>query len=180
MGKLLFIKSFINSPDTIGSITPSSKKLAKKMVSYTTINENSIIVELGAGTGVITETICKNVRLNTPLIIFEKDEAFKSQLLKYENSILYEDAFLLANQLEQFTNKVDYIFCGLPLLNFSREQTEDLLIQVKKVLKPGGKLIGFQYTPLIFHRLNKTFNNTNISFEFFNIPPAFIYICEKT
>ncbi len=179
MGKLLFLKNFVHSPNKIGSITPSSTKLAQRMVSYALMKESSIVVELGAGTGVITKTILESVNLDNPLIIFENDITFKSQLAVYQNCIIFEDAFLLSEQLNDYTNKVDFIFCGLPLLNFPRKQVENLLHQVYDVLKPGGKFIGFQYTPFIFPMLKNKFSNTVIEFELRNIPPAFVYISQK-
>lgn len=179
MGKLLFMKNFINSPKTIGSITPSSNKLARTMISLGKMTNNSIVVELGAGTGIITKTILSTVELEKPLIIFENDASFYPQLKNYSNTILYDDAFLIKNKLNMLKDKVDIIYCGLPLLNFSGEQIEELLTQVYDLLKPGGKLIGFQYTPLLFPKLNKVFDKCNINYVFLNIPPAFVYTCVK-
>ncbi|OIJ18686.1 hypothetical protein BKP45_15955 [Anaerobacillus alkalidiazotrophicus] len=179
MSRYLFLKSFLNSPGTIGSITPSSKKLAQKMISESSINCNSIVVELGAGTGVITEVILKNVSLIHPLIIFEKDEQLIDVLRNYNNTILYNDAFLLIDQLHTLQNKVDIIFNSLPLLNFSKSQIGDLLWQSYDLLKPGGKLIGFQYTPIHFGMIKEIFSETTIKFVPLNLPPAFIYVCQK-
>lgn len=179
MGKLLFMKNFISSPKTIGSITPSSKKLARTMIKLGEISNNSIVVELGAGTGIITQTILDTVNLKTPLIIFEKDTSFYPKLMGYHNTILYDNAFLLSSKLNMLREEVDIVYCGLPLLNFLEEQVDELLNQIYDVLKPGGKLICFQYTPLLLPKFNKVFSKCFLTFVFLNIPPAFVYTCVK-
>ncbi|QOY36898.1 class I SAM-dependent methyltransferase [Anaerobacillus isosaccharinicus] len=179
MGKLLFMKNFISSPKTIGSITPSSKRLARTLIKLGEISNNSIVVELGSGTGIITQTILDTVDLKTPLLIFENDTSFHPQLMRYHNTILYDNAFLLSSKLNTLREGVDIVYCGLPLLNFSDAQVDELLNQIYDVLKPGGKLICFQYTPLLFRKFNKVFNKCYLTFVFLNIPPAFVFTCVK-
>lgn len=179
MDKMLFFRSFFNSPKTVGSIIPSSKKLAKTMVTLGEISRDSIVVELGAGTGIITKTIFEQVDLKTPLIIFENDRTFYPRLNEFKNTILFDDAFLLSTKLEMLKERVDVFYCGLPLLNFSMEQIEGLLNQIYEVLTPGGKLVCFQYTPLLFPKLNEAFDECFVKLVYFNFPPAFVFTCVK-
>jgi phospholipid N-methyltransferase len=179
MEKILFLSRFLKSPRTIGSITPSSKRLARKMISEARLNEHSKVVELGAGTGVITKEILANISLNHPLMVFESNESFRKLLMNNESIVLFDDAFKLLSNLDGYRKQIDCIFNGLPLLNFSDDQVNALLHQTQQLLKPGGKLIGFQYTPLLLSKFGMVYSKTNIKFVPLNVPPAYIYVCEK-
>lgn len=172
MEKLIFLKRFLKSPRSIGSITPSSKRLARSIVYHAQLSEPSLVVEFGAGAGVITKEILDSVPLKHPLMIFESDPSMRDFLLHHKNTVLYDDAFQLINRLESYKKQVDVIFSGLPLFNFSEEQIISLLQQVHDLLKPGGKLIGFQYTPFLFFSLKQVFNKTSLTFVPINIPPT--------
>ena len=52
--KITFFKNFIKKPKQIGSITPSSNYLSKKMVEQIDFNNAETILELGPGTGCYT------------------------------------------------------------------------------------------------------------------------------
>jgi len=53
--KLGFLKALINNPRAIGAVYPSSKYLAKEMASHVFQENDGLVIELGAGTGVIGE-----------------------------------------------------------------------------------------------------------------------------
>ena len=50
--KIEFIYQFLDKPKTIGSITPSSKYLTKKILSFLDFNKEGLcLLEYGPGTG---------------------------------------------------------------------------------------------------------------------------------
>jgi len=55
MDRILFLKKFIDEPKKIGSLTPSSKFLARKMLKNLPWKNFSSVAELGAGTGTFTK-----------------------------------------------------------------------------------------------------------------------------
>ena len=57
MDRLLFLRKFIDEPKKIGSLTPSSRFLANKMLKNLPWKNFSHVAELGAGTGSFTEQI---------------------------------------------------------------------------------------------------------------------------
>ncbi|MCL7746668.1 MULTISPECIES: class I SAM-dependent methyltransferase [Bacillaceae] len=178
--KRVFLKSFMHSPKAIGSIIPSSPYLVQSMVNQVKLQKNSKVVELGAGTGVLTETILKESKLNHPLIVFENNNSLKQSLNRFASEItIFDDAFNLKGLLNEQENSIDYIFSGLPLLNFKKEELFNLLDQIDYVLKPGGKFIAFQYTPFLLLYLNAAFDKTSLKVVPLNIPPAFVFVCEK-
>src|SRR5215207_5240916 len=50
-----FLQAFLKNPGTVGSITPSSPELARRMVAGLKPDENNVVLELGVGTGAITK-----------------------------------------------------------------------------------------------------------------------------
>ncbi|MEO6334743.1 MAG: rRNA adenine N-6-methyltransferase family protein, partial [Pyrinomonadaceae bacterium] len=50
-----FLQAFLKNPGTVGSITPSSPELARRMVAGLRPSENNVVMELGVGTGAITK-----------------------------------------------------------------------------------------------------------------------------
>ncbi len=62
--RLLFLKSFLKNPASIGSITPSSDALGKAIGELVDSLEACSVIEVGAGTGAITKHLLgKNPKL---------------------------------------------------------------------------------------------------------------------
>ena len=84
------------------------------------------------------------------------------------------------NNLKIFNiQDVDFIISGLPLLNFPDGKKRAILHEVKNSLCDNGKFILFQYTNGLGKILESYFNKVNRSFVPLNIPPSFVYVCEK-
>ena len=64
-----FLKHFLKSPSSVGSITPSSPSLTKAMVSAIDWANVNSVVELGAGTGVLTAAIEKHRRADSVFLV---------------------------------------------------------------------------------------------------------------
>ena len=87
-----FALAYTKNPKSIGSVIPSSNFLGKAMANAakaSTINGNMQIIEIGAGTGSITnhlKAVCNNVEL----IIFEPEHRLFDKINKsHNNSKLY-------------------------------------------------------------------------------------------
>ena len=67
---------------------------------------------------------------------------------------------------------------SLPLTLFDRSDREQLIKELKNVLKPMGSYIQFQYSLSLKKSIQKVFEDkVEIDFTPLNIPPAFIYKC---
>ena len=58
-----FIRSWMERPLSIGAVTPSGKMLARTMARYVDPNSDGPVVELGPGTGPVTEALVESVVL---------------------------------------------------------------------------------------------------------------------
>src|SRR6476646_5527247 len=58
--ELRFIRTWLENPLKVGAVTPSGKILARTMARYVDPNSEGPIVELGPGTGPVTDALIKN------------------------------------------------------------------------------------------------------------------------
>lgn len=178
---LLFLQSFIRKPKEIGSVWPSSRFLARKMVQQVAWEEVGAIAELGSGTGAITREIQSYVSKKATVLLFEKDEEMNGNLQnEFPDYLCYQNAAELLKIMDHHRmKKLDCIISGLPFFNFSKELRERLLNQAIDSLKPGGYFIAFQYSLQMKNLLSRTFHIEKIHYVPLNFPPAFVYVCKK-
>ncbi|TCP23851.1 phospholipid N-methyltransferase [Tenacibaculum skagerrakense] len=186
MGKKFnFFKEAIATAKTSGTIAPSSRFLADRMLKGIDFESAELIIELGPGNGAITKHLLQRIGPNTTLICFEINENFYNELQKINNPqliVLKESAENVKKQIQKLSfTESDYIVSSLPLSIIPKEISMSILKKSHEVLKEGGKYIQFQYSLNYLKKLKQVFGKKNISiqFEAINIPPAFVYQCTK-
>ncbi|MBX6396006.1 MAG: methyltransferase [Alicyclobacillaceae bacterium] len=179
--RLFFLRRFLANPRLIGSVTPSSRFLCEQMMRCVPWEQSRRVIELGAGTGVMTHDIFWRKHPDAKVLIFEKDPELRRYLsLRYPEDVLFREAEELARVVEEHgLYPVDAIVSGLPFAVFPAEARDRILDQVCEVLRPGGVFVTFQYSLQLKRHLRKRFRRLSIDFTPWNIPPAFIYRCEK-
>lgn len=177
--KTMLIQTFIKAPRQVGGIAPSSRYLVREMLNKVNWDSCGTVAELGAGTGVVTEGICKKLSPEGRLFVFEIDEKLRGMITaKHSGMTLHSNAAELPQTLDGFgLKKVDYIISSLPFAVFPAQLTATIMDGVMSCLKDGGKFVTFQYSHHMREELNRRFNNVNITFVLRNIPPAFVYEC---
>lgn len=91
--RAMFFYKFLRSPAQIGSVTPSSKFLARAMVQSICWDKVNSVAEPGAGTGAITKYIQAAANADTRVLLFEKDPALYRELrFQYAQYGCYRDA----------------------------------------------------------------------------------------
>jgi hypothetical protein len=73
---LLFLGKFLRHGTKIASVWPSSKMLARATIKEVDWEKAKVIVELGAGTGAITEEIIARLKPHTKFLAIERDADF--------------------------------------------------------------------------------------------------------
>lgn len=178
---LLFLQTFIRKPKQIGSLWPSSRFLARKMIQQVPWKDVLAIAELGSGTGAITREIKSHISEKAKMFLFEKDKKMKGNLEQdFPEFLCFQNAVHLRNVMKQYgVQQLDCVISGLPFFNFSTELRERLLNQVVDSLKPGGYFIAFQYSLQMKKLLSRQFEIVKIHYIPLNFPPAFVYVCRK-
>lgn len=182
--RIKFFKEAIKSLKTTGTVTPSSRYLAKRMLSQINFSKAQVIVELGPGNGVITEFILEKLPANATLICFEINDSFHKQLLKIKNPqlvVVKASAEKIKEELFKLgISNCNHIISSLPLTIIPEEVSNVILEKSHQVLKTNGTFIQYQYSLTYYKKLKKVFfNGISLDFEPFNIPPAFVYRCKK-
>lgn len=182
--RIKFLKEAFVNIKTLGTITPSSRFLSKRMLKEIDFSSVKVIVELGAGNGAITKFILKNLPPKAILICFEINNNFFSQLQVINHPqliLLKSSAENIEIELQKLNvNTVDFIISSLPLTIIPDNISEDILQKSYKVLDKNGSFIQYQYSLTYLKKLNSFFKDAiSLGFEPLNIPPAFIYRCKK-
>jgi len=173
-----FSTEYLRKPKVIGAVAPSSCFLAKTMLKKVDFANARTIVELGAGTGVITKEILKRAHVDAQVIAFEIHRPFVRMLNEMQHPQLKLVA-KPAQQLAKHVSKADVVISSLPLMSFTEKDVTAIITQVKKALRPGGQFVQFQYGLKSYAMLKKEFSKVRLGFTLLNIPPAFVYRCRK-
>lgn len=178
---LRFLKRFLDSPQAIGSVMPSSPALVKVMLSGVDWSRVDTVAELGGGTGVISGRINSLRRAESRFLCFENDPDMHLQLSRKFRDVLFErDAFTIRQVLEKHQlSGLDCVVSGLPLVNFPRIKRHRLLKDIYTVLNPGGMFVAFQYTRQLQSSLASIYDRTDRQYVWANLPPAFVFVCRK-
>lgn len=176
-----FIRRFVRNPKDVGSVAPSSRFLVAKMLAPVPWHRCRTVVELGPGTGAVTEGIVSRLPASAHLLLFERDPVFRQALVeRFPQAELFPEASALSRVVqEQGVGPVHAVLSGLPFALFSAERKESILTQVHASLADGGLFIAFQYSLLLLSDLRRIFRRVHVDFTPLNLPPAFIYVCRK-
>ena len=181
MKKIQFIKESLKNIKEVGTIFPSSKFVVAKMIAPINFGEKLTILELGAGSGVITKKLLEKMSSDSQLICFETNKKFYQELKQINNEkmiLINESAEKMKLYLKEFKiEKVDYIVSSVPLVILPKEKTHKILSISIEILGKSGKLIQLQYSKLLDKRLKSYYNNIDIQFTPRYYLPAFIYTC---
>lgn len=178
---LRFLQHFLRSPQTVGSVVPSSPALVKALLTEIHWSAADTIAELGGGTGAITRAIEQLRVPASTFLCFEKNPKMHHDLAgQFPKVILEEDAFRIRDILEaRQLASLDCVVCGLPLVNFSKRKREELLTEIHDLLRPGGVFVAFQYTRRLRPALVTTFDQLESRYIWKNVPPAYVFTCSK-
>jgi phospholipid N-methyltransferase len=179
---LRFLQHFLKSPQSVGSVVPSSPALVKALLTEIDWEASHVIAELGGGTGIVTRAINQLRVPASSFLCFEKNPKMRRDLAgQFPDVLLEADAFAIRDSLERHQlMSLDCVVCGLPLVNFPRGKREALLTEVHDLLRPGGVFVAFQYTRRLRPALVTTFDQLESRYIWRNLPPAYVFTCIKS
>ncbi|WP_347172625.1 class I SAM-dependent methyltransferase [Polaribacter uvawellassae] len=185
MGKKIdFFKVAVKNLKTSGTVTPSSRFLAQKMLKEIDFSSCKVLVELGPGNGVITNQILKNLQPNSHLICFEVNDVFYENLKKINHpqlTVLKASAEEIQPEMEKLGfSKACHIVSSLPLTIIPNTISSAILENALNTLHKDGTFIQYQYSLTYYKKLKTVFKEKiSLDFELLNFPPAFVYRCKK-
>ena len=183
MKKISFLKEGLKNIKTVGTLTRSSRFVCQNMVSHVDLVDAKVVVELGAGDGVITKHILDQMGPDTKLFAFEVLPQMCEHLRKIDDDrlIVVEDsAEHLGDYLQQHGfEQADGIISAIPFVALPTELGFRIVRECRRVLKNGGAYVQIHYSLLAKKIYDEVFGNVNVSFVPLNIPPAFILVSQK-
>ena len=177
---MAFLRGYLRAPGAVGSITPSSLSLARRMARLAGVGQAHAVVELGAGTGAITRALLEALPADGRLWAFEIDAEF-ARTLRHR----YRDPRLVvversAEQLrdvmaEAGVEALDAIVSALPFSLLGKELTRRLLDTSAHALRRGAPLVALQYHPWYLPPLlRERFGSVERHLWPWNVPPALL------
>ena len=178
----IWYKNLLENPTEIAALFPCSTETGKLMTAHLEGMDEGYILELGSGTGAITECILQRQVPEDKLILIEKNKNFADYLShKYRNANVFaEDAANAKTLLEaQGICEVRHIVCSLPFVIMQQEQQLSILDVIFKLLHPQGcvSIVTYFIRCPISKKVLDQYNKSSELFGFTmkNIPPAYVY-----
>jgi phospholipid N-methyltransferase len=179
---LIFAKALFTNPLKMGAAWPSSKRLAQAMVKDIPVNNHDSILELGAGTGVVTQALLEHGITPQQIFVLEHSKALANFLAQsYPNMhIIHGDALHIDELLSDKNVTTSAVVSSLPIKFFSQQQLEKLYQQIYQVLQPGGLYIQFTYDLRRKNQISTNkFKHLTTKYVWLNFPPAKVDVYRK-
>ena len=179
-----FLRSWIERPLVTGAVTPSSKMLARTMAAYVDPRVPGPVIELGPGTGPVTEALIRRGVAQDRLVLVEYNPDF-CKLLKRrfpKAAIIQGDAYEMSETLDGFVSEPGAaVISSLPLFAKPVEMRLRLLDDVHELTQPEAPFIQFTYAlvppiPKNAQRYTATPSNR----VWLNFPPARVWVYRRT
>ena len=181
MNRFKFFKEGIRNLKTVGTVTRSSRHLCDKIINHSKIHQAKVIVELGAGDGVLTKRILDRMPADGKLITFEINDKFIDALEAIDDDRLVvaaDSAENVQKYLDQEgLNQVDIVYSAIPFSVLPKSLAKSIVTKSKSVLAPEGEYLQIHYSLIEKKMYEKVFGSVEVFFEPLNIPPAFILKC---
>ena len=181
-----FLMSWLDNPAIAGAVSPSGPFLARMMARYVDPRKAGPVVELGPGTGAITEALLERGIAPKRLYLVEFDPGFCRLLRRRFPGVhvIKGDAYQLSRSLGRHLRRPPAaIVSSLPLLLKPEAQRLTLLAEAFECLAPGGCFIQFTYSPLSPIPRDKV-SAIDVHVEasppvWLNLPPARVWIYRR-
>jgi phosphatidylethanolamine/phosphatidyl-N-methylethanolamine N-methyltransferase len=177
--QLRFLARLIARPRHTGAIAPSSSALTKAMARQVDPSGDLPILELGPGTGVVTEALVAYGIAPERIVSVEYDGEFAARVRERcpGVTVIQGDAFDLGKTLGARANDTfAAAVSSLPLVNFPAAMGVALLKDVFGRLAPGAPFVQFSYRfkPPVAPPPGVTL--TRAAVIWLNIPPARVWV----
>ncbi len=167
---------------TTGAVTRSSRFLCHEMINAVDYSKAKILVELGAGDGVITKHLLERMGPDTQLMVFEVQASFcellhaidDDRLIIIEDSAEYLDKYLKEHGFE----KADGIISAIPFVILPKPVVRAIVTACRDCLAEGSYFMQFHYSRILNAFYEEIFDEVKIKFVPRNIPPAFVFRCK--
>jgi phosphatidylethanolamine/phosphatidyl-N-methylethanolamine N-methyltransferase len=178
-----FLRSWIEKPLHMGAVMPSGRVLARTMAEYVDIDSDRPVIELGPGTGAITNALIAHGVDQKRLVLVEYNPGFCALLRdRYpQATVVQGDAYALRDSLwNVLSAPASAVVSGLPLV------TKPMLTRLKLIrdafvaMAPGSPFVQFTYS--VAPPIPKSLPGVSTEASeriWMNLPPARVWVYRK-
>lgn len=178
-----FLRSWLERPLVTGAVSPSGKVLARTMAGYVDPAIPGPIIELGPGTGPVTEALLRRGIAEERLVLVEFNPEFCTLLRKRfpKATVVQGDAYRLDLTLADLPlAPVAAVVSGLPLFTKPPAQRMALVNACFDRMRPDAPLIQFTYAVVSPVPLGSgPITGTPSSRIWLNLPPARVWVYRR-
>ncbi|BCP55853.1 methyltransferase [Kaistia sp. 32K] len=175
----------MGKPLSIGAVSPSGKALTKLMASFVDPNDTLPVIELGPGTGVVTQALLERGVAPERIISIEYSAEFCRLLEKRFPgvTIVQGDAYAMDKILRDrgIVGPVSAVVSSLPLITQPPARRHKLIDDAFDRLTPDRPFIQFSYSlasPIPPDPAQ--FSTTHTGWVMKNVPPARVWVYRRT
>jgi len=178
-----FLRSWIEKPLHMGAVMPSGRVLARTMAKYVDIKSSGPVVELGPGTGPITNALIEHGVDQKRLVLVEYNPGFCALLRdRYpQATVVQGDAYALRDALwDVLAVPASAVVSGLPLVTKPMLTRLKLMRDAFGALAPGAPFVQFTYS--VAPPIPKSLPGVSTEASeriWMNLPPARVWVYRK-
>ena len=178
--EMQFIRSWIEKPLSTGAVMPSSRVLARAMARYVDPQSSGPVIELGPGTGPVTEALVRHGVDPSRLVLVEFNPDFCRLLRKRypAATVVQGDAYRLRRLLGSYVDEpAAAVVSGLPLVTKPLRTRLRLISDAMTLLAEGAPFVQFTYAmlPPIPKELSGVRAESS-ELIWMNLPPARVWV----
>ena len=176
-----FIKTLIDRPRLTGSVAPSGRFLARAMAHPVDPSRDGLVIELGPGTGPVTQALIERGIARDRLALVEYDHGFCRLLGQRFGGVrvIQGDAYDLPKTLADLVGRpVIAVVSSLPLLNQPPARRIKLIEDAFGLMGPQGLMVQFTYgagSPIPREACAQRFSAHCTAPIWRNLPPARVW-----
>jgi phosphatidylethanolamine/phosphatidyl-N-methylethanolamine N-methyltransferase len=178
-----FLRSWIEKPLHMGAVMPSGRVLARTMAQYVDLKSTGPVVELGPGTGAITNALIERGVDQKRLVLVEYNPGFCALLRdRYPQAkVVQGDAYALRDSLWDVLDvPASAVVSGLPLVTKPMLTRLKLIRDAFAALAPGAPFVQFTYS--VAPPIPKSLPGVSTEASeriWMNLPPARVWVYRK-
>lgn len=174
---LRFLAAWLRAPLRTGAIAPSSEALAAQMAFCAALRPGMRVLELGPGTGVVTQAILSAGVKQADITLVEADPHLARLLTQRFPlaRVLCGDAFATVDSLREERADIQAVVSSLPLLVYPAHMRRAICRDALELVGRHGRMVQFTYgltSPIgSIHGIARTPSRR----VWANLPPAVVW-----
>ncbi|MEI9996148.1 MAG: methyltransferase domain-containing protein [Rhizomicrobium sp.] len=179
--KLAFLRGLLASPKGVSAILPSSPALAAALAAQIDPSAGAPVLELGPGTGAVTQAIVARGIAPGRITAVEFDPRFAQMLTARFPGlrVVRGDAFDLTATLGPPRREYAAVMSGLPLISFPVAARRAVIDDALARMPPGAPFIQVSYRAAPALPPSPQMTVTRAAFVWRNVPPGYVWVYRR-